>query len=153
MKELFKKILDEMKVKVMTNLEQAKEQESDIRKLLSSPETFEKAFNMQKKFERTREILSENHDYLELQMKIVKLIDKYRNTGFMNTPFTPSPEKKVDIDYFTETIDGRMIFNEYHPYYLDEIFINDLISYFLAKENYKECQRLIELKNKITARK
>lgn len=153
MKELLKKLLDEMKVKVMTNLEQAKEHESDIRKLLSSQETFEKAFNMQKKFERTRQILSENHDYLEIQMKIVKLIDKYRNTDFMNMPLAPKTEKKIEIDYFKETIEGRMVFNEYHPYYLDEIFIGDLITYFLKKENFEECQRLIELKNEITARK
>jgi hypothetical protein len=149
MKELLKKLLDEMKIKVMANLEQAKEQESDIRKLLSSPETFERAFNMQKKFERTREILNENHDYLEIQMKIVKLIDKYRNTDFMNIPITQLSEKKIEIDYFIETIEGRLIFNEYHPFYLDEIFITDLISFNLKNENYEECKRLLEIKNKI----
>ena len=153
MKELLKKLLDEMKVKVLTNLEQAKEQEGDIRKLLSCPETFEKAFNMQKKFERTRQILSENHDYLEIQMKIVKLIDKYRNTEFMNTPIVKSPEIKIEIDYFKETVEGRLVFNEYHPFYLDEIFISDLISFNLKNENYEECQRLIEIKNRLSVHK
>lgn len=144
MKELLKQILDEMKIKVINNLETVKEYERNIKELSSQPETYARAFNLQMKRKRSRQILNDNLDYLELQLKIIHFIDKYKNSDFLKAPLAPIILKNVD--YFKETIEGRIEFNDTHPYFKDESFIEKLINYYLSIEDYVICDKLFKLK-------
>jgi hypothetical protein len=150
MKELFKAVLKNMKIKVLENLEAVKKNETNIRELLLHPETYERAYNLQLKFNLNRKILHENQDFLELQLKIVNFINKYRHTDLMKMPLIEiAKTDQSNVDYFAETIAGHIAFNVYHPYYRDVIFINMLIEHYQHDENYEECQRLLEIKRKI----
>lgn len=150
MKELLKAIMEEMKKKVVSNLEVVKENEADIKRLLNDPEGYEKAFNLQMRFDKNRSILSENLEYLNLQLKIVAFIDKYKYADFLKTPFQDLLKKDpANIDFFNETIEGTILFNENHPLFKDEIFINKLIEHYLEKEDYEECKRLFQIKEQL----
>jgi hypothetical protein len=152
MKELLNAVLERIKSKVFENLEAAKKNEENIRELLLNPETYERAYNLQLKFDFNHKILHENQDFLELQLKIVNFINKYRHTDLMQMPLVENAKiDQSNIDYFAETIAGRITFNEYHPYYLDEAFINMLLEHYQQEEKYEECQRLSEIKRKITS--
>jgi|WetSurMetagenome_2_1015567.scaffolds.fasta_scaffold433678_2 hypothetical protein len=142
MKDFLRQLLDEMKDKVISNLKEVKGNEADIRKYLTNPETYSRAYNLQLKYKYNRKLLNENIDYLEVQHKIVNLITKYGQKDFMKTPIEKLLAQCVDIDYFNETIEGRLTFNENHPYYRDEQFIDQLLQHYLNVENYEECLRI-----------
>lgn len=145
MKELFRQIIEDMKNKVIDNLDVVKEYEGDIKDLSSQPESYARSFNLQMKRRRSRQILNDNLDYLELQLKIINFVDKYRNDDFMKMTLPPRIIKGVD--YFKETIEGRMTFNDSHPYFKDEAFIDRLMQYYLSIEDYSNCDKLAKLKS------
>jgi hypothetical protein len=151
MKEHFRQLLAMMKEKVVNNLAQVKDNEKDIRMLLQQKDTFEKYHDLKLHFKTNKAILAENMDYLELQIKLVNFINKYRNSEFMKSSrATVLQRDPAEIDYFTETTTGLLEFNEYHPFYRDEIFLNKLAQYYLDIEDYKECQRLEQIRKKIS---
>jgi hypothetical protein len=150
MRYLLRQLLDEMKGKVVSNLEEIKKKESVIRELLQAPYSHQKNISLERQFISNKELLAENMDYLELQIKIVAMIDKYKNTDLIRLPLESIIEQEpLNIDFFTETIDGRLAFNEYHPNYNDEYFINRLLAYYLEHEKFEECKKLVDLKIKI----
>jgi hypothetical protein len=149
MKDHLRQLLDEMKDKVLDNLKTVKENEVDIRELLTNPDTYERAFNIQMKYKFNKKLLNENMAYLEVQHKIVNLLSKYGNTEFMKTPLQTLLARSLDTDYFKETIKGRLVFNENHPYYRDEQFIDLLLQHYLSVEDYNECNRLKAIKEKV----
>jgi hypothetical protein len=152
MKELLNTVLESLKSKVFENIEAAKKNEENIRELLLNPETYERAYQLQLKFDFNHRILRENQDFLELQLKIVNFINKYRHTDLMQMPLVENAKTdQSNVDYFAETIAGHIAFNKYHPYYLDETFINMLLEHYQQEEKYEECQRLSEIKRKITS--
>ena len=144
MKYLLKQILDEMKNKVVSNLEMVKEYKTDIKELLLHPESYARAFNLQMKKKRSRQILNDNLDYLELQLKIIHFIDKYRTNDILKSPLPPVILKNVN--YFKETSEGRMKFDERHPYFHDESFIEKLMHYYVSVEDYESCKNLSRIK-------
>lgn len=151
MKDLLHEILGEMKERVMNNLNVVKENESNIRKLLLNEDTFERAYQLQLHFKKNKKLLNENLDYLELQLKIVNLINKYGRTDFMKTQFIQLvKENMLNIDFYDETIKGNILFNENHPYYRDEAFIDKLLAHYLSLENFEECSRLTAIKKRVT---
>ena len=150
LKLVFRQILDLMKTKVVTNLEELKTYEIEVRDILNHRIGFEKENEIKSKQQLSRLLLAENNDYLELQLKIVNLVNKYYSSEFMNN----SLEELVTIGakkagYYTETINGRILFNEHHPYFFDSCFIDNLIEHYLTKENYEECERLKAILEKI----
>jgi len=150
MRYLLRQLLDEMKEKVVSNLDEIKKNESKIRELLAAPYSHQKNISLEKQFIQNKNTLAENMDYLELQIKIVALIDKYKNTDLIKLPLESIIEQEpLNIDFFNETIEGRLAFNEYHPNYYDESFINRLLTYYLDQENFEECKKLIDIKTKI----
>jgi hypothetical protein len=147
MKDLLRQLLEEMKDKVLENLKEVKENETDIRKLLMNPDSFERAFNLQLKYKYNRKLLNENIDYLDVQHKVVNLISKYSQSELMKTPLETLLAQSLDIDYYTETIAGRMTFNENHPYYRDSQFIDQLFQHYITIEDFEECKRLNSIKS------
>lgn len=144
MKDLFRQILEEMKDKVMHNLDAVKEHEGEIKKLSAQTETYARDFNLQMKRRLSRQILSDNLDYLELQLKILNFIDKYKFEGFMKMELPPII--RSGVDYFKETIEGNIEFNARHPFYRNEQFIDRLMQFYLSKEDYANCDKLAKLK-------
>jgi hypothetical protein len=149
MKDFLRQLLNEMKDKVMNNLQEVKENEVSIREMLTNHDSYERAFNIQMRYKYNRKLLNENIDFLEVQHKVVNLLSKYGQSDFMNTPFQTLLAQCLDVDYLKETIEGRIVFNENHPYYLDEQFINLLLQHYIANEDYGECKRLTAIKEKI----
>jgi hypothetical protein len=152
MRYLLRQLLDEMKNKVVANLEEVKKNEAGIRELLSAPYSNEKNISLEKQFIRNKNLLAENMDYLELQIKIVTIIDKYKNSDLIRLPLESIIEQEpLNIDFYNETIEGRLAFDEYHPCYNDEEFIDRLLNHYLEQENFEQCKKLLDIKTKIKA--
>jgi hypothetical protein len=150
MKGLLKQLLHEMKERVVTNLEIIKKNEIEVKRLLAEPYSEDKNRFFQVSFSTNREILNDNLDYLELQLKIVGFMSKYNQSELMKQSFASMLKKDPsNIDFFNETVNGRFEFNEYHPYYRDEEFIDRLMAYYLEHERFEECENLTRIKKKI----
>jgi hypothetical protein len=150
MKGILKQILEEMKGKVITNLETIKKNEKIVKSSMLEPDSEEKNNFIQSTLSENSSILTNNMDYLDIQLKIVNLMSKYSNTELMKQPFYSIIKQDANnIDFFKETVEGRFVFNEYHPYFRDEEFIDRLMAYYLENEKFEECQNLTKIKKKI----
>jgi len=105
MRYLLRQLLDEMKEKVVSNLDEIKKNESKIRELLAAPYSHQKNISLEKQFIQNKNTLAENMDYLELQIKIVALIDKYKNTDLIKLPLELIIEQEpLNIDFFNDLL-------------------------------------------------
>lgn len=150
LKLVFRQILEMMKTKVVSNLEEIKTYEHEVRDILNNRTGFEKENEIKIKQQLSRTLLAENNDYLELQLQIVNLVNRYSAAAFMNNSLEELMQSGPGkTDYFTETINGNIFFNEFHPHFSDKNFINNLIDHYLASENYEECERLKVIRENI----
>jgi hypothetical protein len=150
LKILFKQIMEEMKRRVIENLEEVKSTQGKLS--IDEARQFEYDFKLYQKQKYNKTLLAENKDFLELQLKIVAFVNKYYKSELMNIPVSNFLERHPEkIDYYSETIQGKIKFDEYHPYYFDSNFIDKLIEFYLSAEDYNECNRLKQIKIKVTS--
>jgi hypothetical protein len=147
MKDLFNQLLEEMKDKVMKNLEAVKAFEAEIKKISNTPQNAAMEVYLESRRKKSRQILTNNLDYLELQLKLIQFVDKYRKHDILVQPL-PEGKKFIDPlrDYFADTVEGRLPFDKYHPFYTDEAFIDRLLAYYISKEDYRKCEQLTQLR-------
>jgi hypothetical protein len=142
MKKLMKQVLDELKDKVLNNLNTVRANEKVIREALSMTDNSSKTRLLNEKFEQNRGLLNQNLDYLEIQRRIVKLIDKFRPENAGDTESKQlliEASQYVDIDFWALTLDGSIPFNELHPMVKNEDFYQKLIDYYVEREEYEKC--------------
>jgi hypothetical protein len=56
-------------------------------------------------------------------------------------------EEQIQDSIFRLTVKGEMAFNRDHPYFNDETFFDELLSYHTLREEYEICNNLVRLKN------
>lgn len=57
------------------------------------------------------------------------------------------PKKDGKIDFFKLTVNGEIPFNEYHPKFNDEKFVENLLNFHIQNEDYEECGRIQKIKS------
>lgn len=144
MKKVMKHLLDELKVKVTNNINVIRENEKAIREALAMTDNSVKNQILNQKFEQNRGLLNKNLDYLEIQRKVVHLIDKFRTNEIENegTNLLLEASKHIYIDFWALTIDGTMPINTNHPMIKNEEFYNKLINYYIESEEYEKCAEI-----------
>jgi hypothetical protein len=150
MKTSIIKLIESLKDRVVSNLQSVKLNEKIIKEMLSKPDSSERNFLLEVKFNENRRLLAENLDFIEIRSKLTNLLEKYKNAEFLKEDEVSKNEKEnISIeDYFLVTIEGELEFNENHPYFHDDDFFAKLINYYSGKENYEKCQELMKIKNK-----
>jgi Rad3-related DNA helicase len=149
--DIFRRNIEVLKKRVQFNLEIISKNENRIKELLKEPVSKERAKKLKEQFEFNKNLLDENRDALIIQKSLIDFMEKHKLE--MDDPpylITNNEDASVGVDvdiekedYFDLTINGALDFDKKHPYYHDEIFIQDLIQYFTEVENYEMCSRLM----------
>lgn len=147
-----------LKQRVRFNLDIIHQYELEVKEILKEPVSEDRSEKLSHRFLFSKKILNENADAIKLQKEIMNYLENYHNDivdfsqmAESNSDTKNSVEQENEIveiskdDYFNLTVSGEIIFDTHHPYFSDESFINELLSYFISIENYEMCSQLIEL--------
>jgi hypothetical protein len=151
MKEELQQTIELLRQHVLKNIDLIKANEAHIKDVLNWPVTIDRTKELSDSYGFSKNLLSENNDFINLQVSIMNFINKYKKV------FDSEQPVKVDVfsvagkqsqlsrdDYFKLTIEKDIEFNPSHPYYSDIDFFNQLINYYQETENYEMCALLIK---------
>jgi len=158
MVENLKSSIEILKQRVLFNLDLITQNETKIKEILKEPVSEIRSKKLNKRFNFNKKMLKENNDALKLQKDMIKFIESYHNEideypeirdAKRKSSNKTIPENQiVDIkkeDYLDLTINGAIDFDKQHPYFKDEDFFNELLSYFTEIEDYEMCSKLTNL--------
>jgi hypothetical protein len=152
MKDQLQQIVESMRKYVLKNLELIKVNETHIKEILSWPISAERTKELNESYQYSRTLLSENNDFINLQVNIMNFLNKYRTLiedEVIKVKATADAKIHQHIsreDYFQMTVENDISFDDTHPYFEDQEFFHDLLSYFQENENYEMCAHLIKYK-------
>jgi hypothetical protein len=151
MKEQLQQTVEFLRQHVLKNIDLIKANEVHIKDVLNWPATSDRTKELNDSYSFSKNLLSENNDFINLQVSIMNFINKYKKT------FDTEQTVKVDAfnsvgkyaqlsrdDYFKLTIEKNIEFNPSHPYFTDNDFFNQLIDFYQRNENYEMCAILIK---------
>ncbi len=141
MKDFIQQTIELLKLKVKNNLEEIKENQLQIKEILNRPTSAERTRLFDERYNTNKRLLSENNDFINVQLTLVKFFEKYKNTPLMdecceNINF--SDEEEV----FQHTIEGKLEYNRTHPFFSNRGFINKLMDHYIKNEDYEKCEKL-----------
>lgn len=143
--------INELKQKVNQNIGQIKNNQTLIKKIIkeSDIQKHEKryyTFNA-----RNKELINQNNDLINVQLTLVKFLEKYKDTAILdeNIPLVDIYSITDEQEVFALTTKNVVTFDEAHPYYLNQNFIEKLILHYEFTEDYEQCQKLITLKKEL----
>jgi hypothetical protein len=148
--EHLKSILENLRKEVKENLKTINQNRQTIDLLKSSiSETDELKPQIETLYDTNKTLLLVNDANLKLQNGIVQFITSQQKVINSNKTVmkVPVPKKDGKIDFFKLTVDGEIPFNEFHPKFNDEKFIQKLIEYYIHTEEYEECGRIQKIKS------
>lgn len=151
MKALIQRTIDLLKKKVKENLETINRNQALLNELLKQPVSAERTYHVDKNYASNKALLSENNDYISLQLTLVNFLEKYKNQLAEKTEIDVQPETDSlsfldDEELFDLTVQGKIGFENSHPKFRDEIFFNRLLTYYASREAYEKCNALLSLK-------
>lgn len=150
MQDLIQRTIEELKMRVKSNLEVINQNQEVIKTLLKEPGSESRKAEFEKHYGINRNLLSQNNDYINIQLTLINFLEKYKGTAVLE-------ESKPIIDIysisdlqevFDLTIKGVLVFDEKHPHFNNSEFIDRLVAFYEAREEYERCKELIELKGK-----
>lgn len=147
-----------LKERVRHNLDLIHQNECMIKEILKEPVSKLRSDKLKYRFDISKKMLKENNDAIKLQREINNYLENYHNDIIefvkkLEDYQISESSNEIDNeilevskeDYFDLTVSGEIGFDSHHPYFNDEDFLNDLLSYFISVENYEMCSRLVDL--------
>ena len=165
--------IEALRSNVTENLKIIRGNEKIVRRIINQGLQIEESEQIEALYEKNRILLNQNKEAINIQLKMINFINSYRvlmpqikngsdsvdGDNFMNMPIdetlfiSPDPKQiiKEDIgiseinadDYFTLTIENKIIFNKNHPYYEDDAFYGKLLLFYKKEEDYEMCARIV----------
>lgn len=172
MEEQMKSLVNILKERINYNLQIIKENEENIRKILSQPVSNERSELLKEKFNINKKLLEENHDSLVIELQLINYLGKFReilkhqtnnnqlsnevnneidnlaNEEYLNESNSEQIEKSGDTQLLNLTILGEIPFNSEHPRFNDEVFFENLLENYKSTENYEMCSHLLRIKGR-----
>jgi hypothetical protein len=151
MLDLLKQAIEALKARVNSNLEEIRNNETLFRKLFSEGKMKDCTDDMNKILENNKKLLSENSDFINVQLSLIKFFEKYKfqevfkETGVEET--ITNTDVQEPVDYFKMTVSGKLPYNIEHPMYDDVAFFSNLMNYYESHENYEKCAEILQEKN------
>ena len=150
MLDLVRKAIEALKYKVNSNLAEIKINETKFRNLLSEKDSKNNQEAINKILETNKTLLSENFDFINVQVTLFKFLEKYQHHEIFRST-EQLQNKKIDDEsfskYFERTINGVLPFTIDHPLYDNIDFFKKLIQYYEDREDYEKCAELLNSKN------
>jgi hypothetical protein len=151
MKALLQRTIDILKKRVKENLDTINQNQSEIRQLLTQPLSAERTYYIEKHYDINKVLLSENNDFINLQVTLLNFMEKYKDFPILDEEELPDLNPDLFLDdheLFELTIQGKLVFNITHPKFDDEEFFQKLLSYYSSLEAYEKCNSLLKTKEK-----
>jgi hypothetical protein len=151
MKALLQRTIEILKKRVKENLDTINQNQSEIRQLLTQPLSAERTYYIEKHYDINKVLLSENNDFINLQVTLLNFMEKYKDFPILEDDELPeiSPEILMDdVELFELTIQGKLAFNITHPKFEDEEFFQKLLGYYSTHEAYEKCNALLKTKER-----
>jgi hypothetical protein len=151
MKALLQRTIDILKKRVKENLDTINQNQSEIRQLLTQPLSAERTYYIEKHYDINKVLLSENNDFINLQVTLLNFMEKYKDFPILDEEELPDLNPDLYLDdheLFELTIQGKLVFNITHPKFDDEEFFQKLLSYYSSLEAYEKCNSLLKTKEK-----
>jgi len=153
MKDQLQQVIELMRKHVLKNLDLIKSNESHIREVLNLPISTERTKELNEGYQYSKTLLSENNDFINLQVSIMNFLNKYKHMAEAETTVKVAVATKASHnlrltreDYFKLTVEKDIEFDFNHPYFEDPEFFTELFSHFEYTENYEMCAHLITVK-------
>jgi hypothetical protein len=92
--------------------------------------------------------MTENNDFINLQITLLNFLDKYKDApGLDEEENMEYPDTGLDENVLFEmTVSGKLIYDLGHPKFGDDDFFNRLLQYYTTMEAYEKCIALLNLK-------
>lgn len=137
--------INALKEQIKLNLDEVRRNETRLREALFPSGDGNDRKLASAILDNNQTLLMQNFDILNLQLSLLKIVNTQQGNK-RNEILKAKEESKVQyIDFFKETIEGRMTFDKTHPLFNDEVFFEKLFNYFMQIENYEMCE---QIKNK-----
>ncbi len=152
MKALIQRTIEILKKRVKENLDTINQNQSEIRQLLTQPLSAERTYYIDKHYDINKVLLSENNDFINLQVTLLNFMEKYRDFPILDEEELPEMKPEFfmdDQELFELTIQDKLAFNITHPKFDDEEFFQRLLSYYSTLEAYEKCNTLLKTKERI----
>lgn len=130
MKNKLNKILEILKEEYNNRKELIDDNIKDIKNTPINKETIDVKIELD---ELNKELKKLNESNIELQ----NAINNYIN---IHLEVLHNDDNLTYDRCFQLTISGAIHYNELNPYFKDDDFYNDLLSYFIEKEDYEKCK-------------
>jgi len=136
-----------MKEKVKSNLIEIQNNQKEIRSLLKQSASPERSIELEVKYALNKVLLAENNDFINVQLMLSNFLDKYSNSDVLECEMVTVPmQYRNENECFELTVNGRLIFNQSHPFYNDDNFYHKLLNYYQKVEDYEACDELVKTK-------
>lgn len=136
-----------LKEKVKSNLTEIQNNQKEIRSLLKQPASPERSLELEEKYGLNKVLLAENNDFINVQLTLSNFLDKYNNSEVLESELVTVPlQYRNENECFELTVNGRLIFNQSHPFYNDDNFYRKLLNYYQKVEDYEACSVLVKTK-------
>ena len=145
MTEMMKLAIDVLKDKISSNLDEIKTNEQKFRKIMSHGEINDNTEIMNSLLDSSKKLLSQNLDFLNLQLSMLKFLEKYRDheNDYANISLEDIDKIHESIDVFFFTTQGSLPFNAVHPLVYDEYFWGELLHYYEINAQPKEVKQVL----------
>ncbi len=149
MEKLVNIILRILKDHVKENNKEIQYNQEEINRMLNDPSYKERHRELDYKYALNKELLDENDDFINMQLRISEFMEKYTH---LFTEEESDDVKKEESDenermpYFNKTVTGQMTFGPTHPQFNNPRFFSELLKHYQEMENYEMCDYLLKIK-------
>ena len=143
--EMMKQAIDVLKNKISSNLEEIRSNEHRFRKIMSNSDLSEQADEMNSLLEMNKNLLSQNFDFLNIQLSMLKFLEKMKNHQTHSGELSLEDIDQIhqSVDFFEFTTNGSIPFNGMHPLVYDEFFWGELIHYYTENKMENEAEQVL----------
>lgn len=150
MENLMNKILNILKEYVRKNNKEIQYNQEEINFLLSDNSSSFDQKELEGKKDLNRNLLNENKDFIRMQFELTEFMEKYAHLFIENEGSKPEVDdlqENENLNFFYQTISGKLKFDPKHPMYNNPEFFRELLDYYKEKEDYEKCQELLMIKD------
>ncbi len=147
------KLIAILRRQVNQNNKEIRFNQDEISRLLSETLNSENQKSLNDKYSLHKELLDENEDLINFQLIVSEFIEKY---GHLfedadlfedDKDYNEDEETDEDMNFFKQTISGKLTFDHNHPRFHNPGFFNQLLKFYEEKEDYEMCEKLLKLIN------
>ena len=143
---MMKQTIEVLKSKVTLNLEEIKRNEARFKQLLNEGKALECAEELSTLLEQNKNLLSENFDFINVQLSILKFLGRSQAQDGSDTRELSQNEIQEiqnSMDIFRYTLNGKLPYNESHPLLFDENFCARMMKFYSETYNRVKVQETL----------